>query len=165
MDESPGTTEPAMDTKKLTEKQLRFCEGILKGKPASVAYREAGYASKGNAAEVCASQLLRNAKVQAHLGKRRKAREKRTDISLEKVERYLARVINTPVGMVDETSLLAEEVTYTQGPNGSSKKVKMFSKDRAISHLRALKGWDATKEVKIDASDPLLALIQHIRSR
>lgn len=49
----------------LTGKQQLFVQHYLKHLNATQAYIEAGYASRGNAAEVSASQLLRNPKVAA----------------------------------------------------------------------------------------------------
>jgi phage terminase small subunit len=54
-------------SKGLNYRQEAFCRHLAEGLPQSRAYIEAGYASRGNAAEASASQLLRNPKVAARL--------------------------------------------------------------------------------------------------
>lgn len=46
----------------------KFAQELAKGESASSAYKQAGYSTAGNAAEACASRLLRDAKVAARLG-------------------------------------------------------------------------------------------------
>ncbi|WP_127580172.1 terminase small subunit [Paenibacillus koleovorans] len=70
---------------KLTELQKRFGDEYLVDLNATAAYRRAGYKGKGNVAEVNASRLLSNAKVQEYIQTRQKAREKRTEITQDMV--------------------------------------------------------------------------------
>lgn len=72
---------------KLTEKQQRFADEYLIDLNATQAYIRAGYKAKGNAAEVNANRLLRNAKVQSYIQERMKEREKRTEITQDMVLR------------------------------------------------------------------------------
>jgi hypothetical protein len=69
----------------LTDKQRRFVDEYLIDFNASAAYKRAGYAAKGNAAEVNAARLLRNAQVQAYLSERQKTLQERTEITQEMV--------------------------------------------------------------------------------
>lgn len=55
------------DASKLTERQKRFAEEYLIDLNATAAYKRAGYAGKGNGAEVNASRLLSNTKVQQYV--------------------------------------------------------------------------------------------------
>jgi phage terminase small subunit len=74
----------------LTPKQTRFVEEYLvdlNGKQAAI---RAGYSPK--TAEVQASRLLRNAKVQAALESAIQARSKRTELSSDRVVEELARI-------------------------------------------------------------------------
>jgi len=70
----------------LTEKQKRFVDEYLVDLNATRAYK-AAYSScrKDEAASVNASKLLRNAKVDAYVQQRMKQREKRTEITADKV--------------------------------------------------------------------------------
>jgi phage terminase small subunit len=70
---------------KLTEKQKRFADEFLIDLNATAAYRRAGYTAKGNAAEVNASKLLRNTKVQEYIQQRQGDRQKRTEITQDMV--------------------------------------------------------------------------------
>lgn len=64
----------------MTPKQQRFAEEYLIDLNATAAYRRAGYAAKGNAAEVNAARLLRNAQVQAAVSEAQAERSRKTGI-------------------------------------------------------------------------------------
>ena len=67
----------------LNERQRRFADLVLAGRPASRAYREAGYkASTNQAAEANASQLMKTRKVAAYLRERRAEAIERTTVSV-----------------------------------------------------------------------------------
>lgn len=55
----------------LNERQRRFADNVLKGMSQTEAYIEAGYKSRGNAAETNAARLIGNDKVAAYLADRR----------------------------------------------------------------------------------------------
>ena len=69
----------------LTEKQKRFADEYLIDLNAAAAYKRAGYVAEGNSAEACASRLLSNAKVATSVQERMKQREKRTEITQDRV--------------------------------------------------------------------------------
>lgn len=69
----------------LTPKQQRFAEEYLVDFNATAAYGRAGYAARGNSAEVSASKLLRNPKVQAAIAEGQRALSERTEITQEMV--------------------------------------------------------------------------------
>ncbi|WP_176317788.1 terminase small subunit [Burkholderia vietnamiensis] len=71
--------------KKLTAKQQLFVDEYLVDLNATAAYKRAGYAAQGNAAEVNASRLLRNAQVQAAVDKAMKERGERTRMTADQV--------------------------------------------------------------------------------
>lgn len=70
---------------KLNAKQQRFVEEYLVDFNATAAYRRAGYVARGNGAEVNASKLLRNTKVQAAIAAAQKALSERTEITQDMV--------------------------------------------------------------------------------
>lgn len=70
---------------KLTPKQKRFADEYLIDLNATAAYKRAGYDARGSAAEVNASRLLSNAKVQAYIAERQQARQLRTEIKQDDV--------------------------------------------------------------------------------
>ena len=55
---------------KLTEKQKRFADNYIESGNATESYKRAGYAGKGNTAEVSACQIIRNPKVKNYIEKR-----------------------------------------------------------------------------------------------
>lgn len=67
----------------MNAKQKRFVEEYLIDLNATAAYRRAGYTAKGNAAEVNAARLLRNAKVQQAITLAQAARSDRTAITAD----------------------------------------------------------------------------------
>jgi phage terminase small subunit len=77
---------------KLNVRQQRFVDGIIAGKKATQAYRDAGYLSRGHAAEVGASELLRHPEVEAEVARRRQQVEKRVGINAAGVIERLERI-------------------------------------------------------------------------
>jgi phage terminase small subunit len=75
----------------LTPKQERFIAEYLIDLNATAAYKRAGYVAKGNAAEVNASRLLRNAQVQEKIAHRSKAVARKYELSAELVVRSIVQ--------------------------------------------------------------------------
>lgn len=76
----------------MNAKQRRFVEEYLIDLNATAAYRRAGYEATGNAAEVNAARLLRNAKVAAAVAEAQQRRSVRTEITSDRVLSELARI-------------------------------------------------------------------------
>ena len=53
-------------------------------------------------------------------------------LSIREKREFLAAAIRTPISEIDENNPLATEITRTFGENGSSEKIKTFSKEKAI---------------------------------
>ena len=51
----------------MNDRQRKFAELVVQGRPASRAYQEAGYEARGNSAEALASKLLRHDKVSEYI--------------------------------------------------------------------------------------------------
>ena len=96
-------SENSRSPSSLNERQRRFCNGVLKGLPATRAYKMAGYTSQSErSVEVCSSKLLRNAKVEAYLDQRRKASETAAMLTRMEVLEARAKIVrdpNTPVSV------------------------------------------------------------------
>ena len=75
---------------KLTPKQERFCNEYLVDLNATQAAIRAGY--KPNYADRMAHKLVENSRVQEYLQKRMKARERRTEITQDRVLQELANI-------------------------------------------------------------------------
>lgn len=79
--------------RRLTEKQKRFCDEYLIDLNATRAYKAAGYSVRSdNAAGVEGHKLLRNPKIDSYLKQKMKEREKRTEITQDKVLEELAKI-------------------------------------------------------------------------
>lgn len=82
-----------MENVKLTKKQKLFCDEYLIDLNATRAYKAAGYSVKSdNAAAVEGHKLLRNPKIDTYLTYKMKEREKRTEITQDKVLKELAKI-------------------------------------------------------------------------
>lgn len=81
-----------MARKRLNDRHLIFVKEYLKDLNATQAYIRAGYEARGNSAEVNASRLLSNAKVQRLIRKAQREQAKKLDVSVENILRELARI-------------------------------------------------------------------------
>ena len=76
----------------MNQRQKRFADLYLQGRPAGRAYEEAGYESTGDVADQSASQLLRNPKVQEYIEKMNEKTDKATILSIEERKEMLTRI-------------------------------------------------------------------------
>lgn len=137
----------------LTDLQRRFVEQYLVQPSASAAYVAAGYKARGNAAEVNAARLLRNAQVKAAIAAAQDARAARAQVSADDVVRELMRiafldprkvmawgpagVTFTPSDRLDEdTARCVAEASQTVTEAGGTIRVKLADKVQAL-HLLA----------------------------
>lgn len=146
----------------LTDRQRRFVEEYLVDMNATAAYKRAGYAARGNAAEVNAARLLRNAQVQAAIQAGQSARSERVGITQDRV--------------LDELSLLAfsdlthyavddnGEVTLAAGaPVGAMRAIQSIK--RRITTRGSGASQEVTREVEIrlwNKPEPLKLAGQHV---
>lgn len=79
-----------MDTPKLTEKQLMFCKEYIIDLNAKQACIRSGYSER--TAEQQASRLLRNVKVKNEVNRLKAIREKKVELTAEKVLKDIERV-------------------------------------------------------------------------
>lgn len=136
----------------LNAKQQRFVLEMLVDGNATAAYKRAGYAARGQSAEVNASRLLRNAKVRDALKKARDERAKRTEVTADRVVKELARIAFTdmrsyaewgPQGvalknseeLTEDDAAAVTEVSESYGEHGKTLKFKLSHKDSALKML------------------------------
>lgn len=91
----------------LSAQQKRFAELFAGGMPAGRAYEKAGYASKGDVADVCASQLLRRPKVAAFLEELRAESRSNAVMTATEVKEGLSRLMKRAEGEGDHTGFTA----------------------------------------------------------
>jgi phage terminase small subunit len=84
-------------SKSLNLRQEAFCRGLSEGLPQSRAYMEAGYESRGNAAEASASQLLRNPKVAARVAQLQALAAQRSEVTVDTLVRELDEMLRLAI--------------------------------------------------------------------
>lgn len=84
-------------SKSLNHRQEAFCRGLAKGLPQSRAYMDAGYGSRGNAAEVSASQLLRNPKVAARVARLQADAARRSEVTVDSLVAELDEMLQLAI--------------------------------------------------------------------
>lgn len=129
----------------VNDRQRRFAEILVSGTPGSRAYIEAGYDAKGNAAEVNAHKLLRNAKVAAFVKVLRLDASRAGIIDREAVLQYLSDVLRTPIGDVRADSVLCQKLAI----DDKGARIEMPSKLGAVSELAKILGWYKEQTVQV----------------
>lgn len=134
----------------LTKRQAQFIEEYLIDLNQTQAAIRAGY-SKKTAAEQ-ASRLLTDVKIQALIAERMKEREKRTEITQDKVIAELAKiafsdqrkvmswgaagvVLKESDGLSEDDAAIVSEVSETRTATGGSLKLKTHDKVKALELL------------------------------
>lgn len=150
----------------LNAQRKRFADEYLIDLNATQAYKRAGYKGKGRSAENAASRLLGHVGVQQYIAERMKDREKRTEITQDRVLQELARIaffdirklynqdgsMKLPSELDDEAAAVLSGVDVTEEWAGTgqermmighTKKAKIFDKGSALTlamrHLGMLK--------------------------
>ena len=76
----------------MNPRQKKFVKLWMSGIPAGRAYEQAGYDTRGDVADVSASQLLRNPKVKEYIDKMNEKTEKSTILSITERKELLTRI-------------------------------------------------------------------------
>ena len=76
----------------MTARHRKFAKLWLKGVPAGRAYEQAGYDARGNVADICASRLLKTAKVAKYIKSMNENDDKRTILSIGERKELLTRI-------------------------------------------------------------------------
>lgn len=77
----------------LNEKQKRFADYYIESGNATESYKRAGYIADGNAAEVNANRLLRNAKVMEYVKERNKSLESDRIADMTEVKEFWTNIL------------------------------------------------------------------------
>ena len=170
-------------TRALSARQEKFCALYASGKTATEAYRE----SYGNTktAEAASSRLLTNVKVRARVTALQQATALSAVLTLAEKRAFLRSVVLTPLGDIDERSILCQSAEYvTNGgvrgklrkghasggneetePETTTVKLKMCDKLRAIELDAKLAGELREQVVhKVSLDEELADLIASIRA-
>ena len=132
-----------------------FAQERARGATADEAYAKAGYKpDRGHA-----SRLAANGSILARIDELLEVRNEQAEMKIGEALAFLASAIRTPVGEVDETSTLAQEVTYDQTEQGSRKKVKMVGKTDALKLMADWLGWSKAKQLEVTGPGPIKVTI------
>ena len=128
--------------KMLTLEQDNFCLYVVEGMNNSEAYRKAFQKSSRWVpctihSKSCRLRARNN--IQARIQEIQEAVQSANVATAQELAEFLTSIIRTPVGSVDETSKLAQEVRF----DSESKTIKMPDKLSAVEKLAKLKGYNA----------------------
>lgn len=85
---------PKKKDRPLSTQQQRFAELVVSGRPAGRAYEEAGYSARGDSADVSASKLLRNPKVEEYVAELRGRSRSASVKTAQEVKEGLSRLMD-----------------------------------------------------------------------
>lgn len=157
-----------LDKKLLNIRQENFCKEYIKDFNATKAYFRAGYSPKNpQSASVNSSRLLQNTNVRKYINKLLEERKKDTEILQARIQAELEKIafgnfsdiatwnnneliIKNEKNLTDNDRALISEMTYADTPAGTTKKIKLNDKLKALQELLKLCG--AFQELEDDAS-------------
>jgi len=146
----------------LSTKQKRFVDNfVLKQLSIAESVRRAGYNFKSGRSEDYGSygcKLLKQERVASYVRKLRERAFEKQALSLAEKRAFLARALRSPVGELHEGSDLAQEVTVTEGKEGTVKRIKGVDKIRAIEVDNRMAGHDY-KDREPQANNPFLFIV------
>lgn len=120
----------------------RFADLLLRGENGISAYVSAGFKGKGKSAKAAASRLRNHPQVSAYMEAIMRKSAEGAVMNRQEAMEFLTLNVRTPVGEVDETSKLAQEVTRDEvGEETIRTKIKMPGKIEAIDRLAKMLGW------------------------
>ncbi|MBA3890780.1 MAG: terminase small subunit [Gemmatimonadaceae bacterium] len=132
----------------------RFAQAIARGRAASTAYIEAGYAARGRSAEVASSRLLRNVEVAARLEELAAKLETASIADAEEIQRFFTSVMRGQ--LPDGTVLTEDHVTK----DGVTVEVRVAFKDRVKAGELLGRARGLFSSTGADAEGELLAIAQ-----
>ena len=140
---------PALKNKK----HEAFAQAVANGSTGVQAYRDCvsnGCTTKSAMEQACV--LLADIKISSRVAELRKLAEatleRRLGWDKQRAMSYLVEVLETPIGEVDRSHRLSQELRDTE--DGTT--IKLPSKADAMKQLAAMCGWNAPEEVKHSGS-------------
>ncbi len=143
----PGTKngKRMQEERPINDRQRRFCELVVAGRPAGRAYEEAGYAVRGDVADAAAARMLGNDRVQDHLVKLREEAEKVAGMTKDDAIRKLVEIWNSPPSAASMDNPLCELKMSKAGPFAT-----FPDKSRCLDRLAKMLGWDEPEKVHFE---------------
>ena len=137
------------------------------GKNGSKAYRDTygrGKNLKDSTCSANASRLLKNAKVQEYLSELNKKAESPLILTKQQRMIWLSRVVNTPIGKVDEKSDLCQSHSVTESEFGTTVKITMPNKLSAIAELNKMDGAYEPEKIEVKSELSFSSLLKSLPS-
>jgi phage terminase small subunit len=100
---------------KLNVKQKRFADYYMESGNAAASYIKAGYEAEGNAAEVNASRLLRNAKVLEYIKKRNEQLDVEFIADITETKRFWTEILRDEDADMKDRLKASEYIAKTNG--------------------------------------------------
>lgn len=147
----------------LNERQERFCQLVVSGRPHGRAYEEAGYKAKGASADAQAARMIRNDKVKARIAELMKENASGCRLTREQAMSFLCDIIETPVGDIDPQHKLAQE--YREPGETTGGMIKMPAKLDAFKELAKMCGWYEPEKIQHGVTDEIAEMMIRIRKR
>lgn len=150
-----------MKEKPLSPQQSIFAQKIVEGYPQAKAYRIAyskGSKVKDSTCQANASRLLRIAKIAREIERLRKLIEDDTVMSVKYKRQVLKRIVDTPLGAINEGSPLAQSIT--ESADGAIKITKP-SIVAAIAEDNKLAGHYPADKLELTGKDGDPMQVQH----
>jgi phage terminase small subunit len=151
----------------LNVRQEKFAQLVAGGMPAIRAYVKAGYSSNGRNPEGSASRLmLDNAGVAQRIAELKAGNEKRSEFTRDDMVQWLVDALKTPVGNIDETHHLAQEMVseeiFVEQKGGQilKRRIKTVGKNECARLLCDMMGWKAPEKREIDLGDKTLDAVR-----
>ena len=113
-----------------------FAQAVASGKSASEAYRQSG--ATGKNADVHAARLMVNDGISKRVAELKAAQAHKSELSRDPLREFLAEVILTPAGKVNEQSRLCQSYKVTP----EVREIRMPDKLRAVEQLDKLCGFN-----------------------
>lgn len=108
----------------MNEQQKKFADYYIQTGNATESYKRAGYKAKGNVAEVNASRLLRNAKVQEYIQERNKQFESDRIADMEEVKLFWTNTMRNGNNELKDRLKASEYIAKTNAAFIDSHKVE-----------------------------------------
>lgn len=145
-------------------RQVRFLQVLASGADRYSAMEEAGYKQSRSVMASTAKRILSSPSGAKYLAELQERSAALAVMSLQEKREFLAAIVRTPIGKVDEKSPLCQEYVVVENESGSAVKVKMPSKLEAIKEDNRLAGHYPAEEDPLQGVDTaLLAVFQRAR--
>ena len=140
-----------------------FAQAVASGNSASEAYRQSG--ARGKNADVHAARLMVNDGISKRVAELKAAQAHKSELSRDPLREFLAEVILTPAGKVNEQSRLCQSYKVTP----EVREIRMPDKLRAVE-LAKLCGFNEPEKMEIEhgykaAQQELVEVIAKLRGR